>query len=236
MITAEQKTELLARIARHEALDTIAQGAYADAGGNGLLRVCAVGCAMVEPADKTPSINNWHQAMEDMWGIPAWLGELEDRVFEGLPIEEAKTWPRRFVEAIPVDKELGQKLAHKLAALRLRETILPLAPTWPDDLREQVSSAVQGMVDALERGENLSAAESAAAEAAESAAAWSAKSAASATWAAKSAAEAAEVGGVVGGVGDVGGGVGGEVGGGVGDGAAAWSAESARIILTLTTA
>ncbi len=102
MIIAEQKTELLARIARHGALDTIAQGAYADAGGNGLLRVCAVGCAMVEPADETPSINDWHRAMEDMWGIPAWLGELEDRVFEGLPLEEAKTWPRRFVEAIPV--------------------------------------------------------------------------------------------------------------------------------------
>ena len=105
----QQKDKLLARIARHEALDTIAQGFYVKSGRDSY---CAVGCAMVEPGDPRPQhITDWHTAMEEMWGIPAWLGELEDHVFENLPIEDAKTWPRRFVEAVPVDTELGQEFA-----------------------------------------------------------------------------------------------------------------------------
>ena len=90
VLTGEDKELLLARVRAHREADRIAQGAYFDA-SDGRVRVCAVGCAMVDPADPTAlAVSDWHAAQEERWGIPAWLGRLEDRIFEGLPEQEAR--------------------------------------------------------------------------------------------------------------------------------------------------
>jgi hypothetical protein len=43
-----------------------------------------------------------HERYEAELGLPVWLAYLEDHIFEQLPNEVSRTWPRRFAEAIPV--------------------------------------------------------------------------------------------------------------------------------------
>lgn len=138
---------------------------------------------------------------------------------------------------IPAGDE-AHALLDRLASRRLRETVLPLAPAWPDGIRDVVSDAVSQVIAALETGSAAprSVAESAARSAAESAAwpvaesaarsgaesaAWAARSAAvsvaesaawSATWSATWSAESAESA----------------------ESSGAWSAEATRIIEELT--
>ena len=48
-----------------------------------------------------------YAAYEIYLGIPLLLARLKDRIFQGLTPELALTWPRRFLEAIPVGVELS---------------------------------------------------------------------------------------------------------------------------------
>jgi hypothetical protein len=224
----EIKAKLLARIAEHERLDTIIkglveaglairelvggdQGRWTFAGKRisdeaalallSLVDHANQGAALLpeEPDDHTP-LEATHSLYPERLGLPEWLALLEDAIFEGLPEDEALTWPRRFAEAVPVGADLSG-LEDSLAVRRMRERLLPLAWSWPDSLRDEVVGAIEGVVAALERGHDAelrSAAESAARLAARSAlsaarsAAWSARSAArSAAWSALSAAESA---------------------------------------------
>lgn len=186
MISAQQKTELLARVRKHAKMDHLAQGRYASVEDQ-QLSVCAVGCAMVDPSDPLPlpDLDDWHEAQEERWGIPAWLGKLEDDVFEGLPFEQAREWPVRFVDALPVGVELGDSLRDRLAVRRLREVVLPLAPklapTWPDDVRDRVVAAVESVINALENDGDR--------EAARRMAACTEDGATASVWAARAAAE-----------------------------------------------
>jgi hypothetical protein len=192
------KEQLLVRIGAHEQADAIAKGAYEK--WNGGVKRCAVGCSLRDLAERGDEPEDWHQAMEDILGVPAWLARLEDTVFEHLPDELAKGWPRRFSEAVPVGVSL-EGLADRLAVRRLREECLPLAPGWPERVRGQVVAAVEEVVAALESGDadarvKAWSAGSAARSAARSAA-WSGWSAArsgarSAESAARSAARSAE--------------------------------------------
>lgn len=156
MITAEQKAELLARVKAHAAADRFRQGDYWDAHDR---RGCAVGCAMVDPDTLnldtrllTFDYDDWHGAQEERWGIPAWLGMLEDTVFEGLPVKDARTWPVRFVAALPVDVELGNDLADRIAVGRLRDVLDHVE--LPSPVRKQVASAVEGVIASIERSED----------------------------------------------------------------------------------
>ena len=189
------KAKLLRRIAAHEKADRLTQGTYGTM--NGHWRGCAVSCSLAtrngtyhgEQVD-----TGLHAEYPKQFGLPEWLAHLEDRIFEGLPRDEAMQWPRRFAEAIPVGVSLDG-LADELAIARLREECLPLSETWPESIRAEVVAAIEQVIAALEgkgdRSAAWAAARSAAWAAAESAA-WSAASAAaSAAWAAESAAESA---------------------------------------------
>jgi hypothetical protein len=48
----------------------------------------------------------WHEAEEVLFGIPQNLAFMQDRIFEGLPLQEAKKWTVRFFEAIPQNADL----------------------------------------------------------------------------------------------------------------------------------
>lgn len=89
------KAKYLERITAHEKADEIVKGIYWEEG-----KGCAVGCT-VEKSDGTQ-----HSSFETELGLPEWLARLEDTIFEGLPNEEAKTFPRRFLEAINVGSDL----------------------------------------------------------------------------------------------------------------------------------
>jgi len=87
------KQKYLARVRAHAAADEIVKGVYWQ-GGKG----CAVGCTI-------HSEN--HAAYQEELGLPEWLARLEDTLFESLPNDLAKTFPERFLIAIPVGKDLA---------------------------------------------------------------------------------------------------------------------------------
>lgn len=101
------KALLLERIAAHEAADRIVQGKYWSAGADGVFRGCAVGCSLRDLTDtEGPPPGGWHAEMERRFGITKRLAQWEDAIFEGLPADEARAWPRRFAEAVPVGVDL----------------------------------------------------------------------------------------------------------------------------------
>jgi hypothetical protein len=183
------KDLLLARIGAHEEIDAIQKGSYEK--WNGQPARCAVGCSVRDLSEREGVPSDWHAEYERILGIPIWFAKLEDQVFEHLPDELAKSWPRRFSEAVPVGVNLDG-LADRLAVRRLREECLPLSGAWPESVRAQVVAAIEQVIAALEPKRDESAARSAA-RSAESAAraAWSAESAARAAWSAARSAESA---------------------------------------------
>ena len=88
------KTKYLNRIIAHQKADEIIKGSYWN-GSTG--KGCAVGCTI--HGDR-------HKDYETELGIPEWLARLEDRIFESLPVERSKKWPKEFLESINVGADL----------------------------------------------------------------------------------------------------------------------------------
>ena len=102
------KARLLKEIGKHEKADAIIQGTYSQGTGKDW-KGCAVGCALksMNTILGREKPTNEHARYETELGIPRILARLEDRFFEALPIDEAKKWPRQFITAVPVGKDLS---------------------------------------------------------------------------------------------------------------------------------
>jgi len=87
------KDRYIARIKAHELADEIIKGQYWENG-----KGCAIGCTIH---------SDNHKAYETELGIPTWLAKVEDCIFESIPNKNAKLWPRKFLEAIPVGVNLN---------------------------------------------------------------------------------------------------------------------------------
>ena len=178
------KEEVLEQLAEHARLDQIVQGRYWERSGpSSLFRGCAVGCLTHDP-------DGGHFMFPELFGLPVWFALLIDSVFEGLAVEDARLWPMRVMSAVPEGVVVDDSVRDLLAVRRLRELVLPLQDFWSEEVRGLVVEAVDGVVLALETGEGLSAARSAAwaAESAtESAQSAESSAARSAAWAAESA-------------------------------------------------
>jgi hypothetical protein len=86
------KAKYLARVREHARLDHLVQGTGWKNG-----KGCAVGC----------TLESYHHSRYPIeLGIPVWLAHLEDQIFEKLPWDEARSWPERFLVAIPVGADL----------------------------------------------------------------------------------------------------------------------------------
>ena len=103
------KQKYLDRIIAHEKADEIIKGTYWE-GGKG----CAVGCTL-HSSD--------HARYESELGIPSWLGYVQDRLFEGMP--RHKTFPRRFIQSIPVGFSDWTTLYHDYCIFLLRDICPP---------------------------------------------------------------------------------------------------------------
>ncbi len=195
------KEKYLTRVIAHQKADNLIRGTGWENG-----KGCAVGCTLE---------NYNHSAYEIELGIPEWLARLEDTLFESMSLKKSKTWPEKFLEAIPIGADL-EKIKTPFLILILKHSIQSMraaqfdADKFPEVKKaiENSESAVLEMIRCHEQELDLSAARSAAA--------WAA--AESARSAAESARSAAARGGGVGVVGGGGGGVG-VVGGGGGVGA-----------------
>lgn len=140
------KDAFLTQIAAHEAADAVTQGLYGDM-EEGRFKGCAVGCSLRSlnilqgKADVMDKLR-LHQRYEAELGLPTWLAYIEDHVFEMLPVELARTWPRRFSEAIPVGVEVTDRLLARLLWWTLAD------PTY-GVRRATDDAAVRGWIDTI---------------------------------------------------------------------------------------
>jgi hypothetical protein len=171
------KARYIARVNAHALADELIQGTGWET--NGVTRGCAIGCTL-DAYD--------HSLYPIELGLPEWLAYLEDAIFEGLPVADAKTWPARFLAAIPVGADV-EPVRWQSTKLRMKK-LLPALIKNKESYARECESALRGVIALCDRhlaGEFTSAesaAESAAKSAAESA--WSAagSAAGSAAWSA----------------------------------------------------
>ena len=107
--TQKKKDALLAEIIRHQEADQIIQGIYGNDKNGKAWKGCAVGCSihsLNQLEGKKFQLGD-HHVYETELGIPEPLAYLEDRLFEGMPKEQALSWPARFISAVPVDTDLS---------------------------------------------------------------------------------------------------------------------------------
>ena len=107
--TKEKKDALLTEIIHHQEADQIIQGTYGNDKDGKAWKGCAVGCSihsLNKLEDKKFKLED-HHVYETELGIPKSLAYLEDRLFEGMPPENALTWPARFISAVPVETDLS---------------------------------------------------------------------------------------------------------------------------------
>jgi hypothetical protein len=101
----ELKNRFVTLLEGHAAADRIVQGRYWERG-----RGCAVGCSiesMRQISGRKDLAHDDHAVYEEMIGVPRILARLEDGIFEGLPSEEAQSWPIRFASAIRPGADLS---------------------------------------------------------------------------------------------------------------------------------
>lgn len=113
------------RVREHQRLDQIAQLIYWD-GSKG----CAIGCVLH---------SGEHMAFEQQLGLPVFLAYLDEQIFENLPLDEAKAWPLRFIEAVPVGVDL--------------ELVFPRFMHWllsdPDGVRQYADARTVPIMDTI---------------------------------------------------------------------------------------
>jgi len=117
------KAQFVRLLKWHQEQDKIVQGSYQDDDTAGQVynvngwhfesfgRGCAIGCSIesLRIITKRSDLDyDSHTAYEELIGVPRLLARLEDGIFEGLPIEQARQWPARFAEAIPVGADLSR--------------------------------------------------------------------------------------------------------------------------------
>jgi hypothetical protein len=173
------KKAVIARVKEHQRLDQIIQGTYWDGA-----RGCAIGCVL-HSGD--------HMAYETQLGLPVFLAYMDEHIFEQLPLEEAKGWPLRFIEAVPVGVDLDlifPRFVHWLLSdpHGLREAADARTRRIMDDIATLYARRIQGIpFDQARAG-----AARASAEASAQASAWAAEASAQASaWAAWASAGAA---------------------------------------------
>ena len=144
------KDDLLQEVKRHEELDQIVQGYYGRE--NGKWTGCAVGCS-IHSLNKLRGKNysySDHSVYPKEFGIPEILARLQDRIFEGLPVEEVKKFPYRFLSAIPIGKDLDN-VWRKFLVWLLVDPMDGVEKYARTDLQRK---AIQDVADLLERSQS----------------------------------------------------------------------------------
>ena len=104
------KDDFIAEIKSHMQKDALIKGVYKENENMETFRGCAIGCSIqsIKNIIKDYSLeNNNHYLYEKYLGIPLWLAKIEDKIFEGLPIDLSKKWPLRFSLSINIGSDLN---------------------------------------------------------------------------------------------------------------------------------
>jgi hypothetical protein len=158
--------EALEIMKEHQRLDRFAQGVWLQGEKiEGKFKGCFYGCAM--QSEEKPI-----EAFCEKYGMSLWIGYWSERVFEGLPKNEAKTWPVQLLESLVNFKGDLEIVKHKLAIKRLSSLISDGFPAY-------VNNAIKVVIECHEKF--LSGDKDIDLKSAESAA-WSARAARAAAW------------------------------------------------------
>ena len=108
----------MARLRQHRAEDSIIKGVYQEFRPNlaSGYRGCAVGCTLPRlGADPV----NWHERVEELYGIPRALARLIDGIFENLPtVDDAHArFAVEVIEAVPVAADLSLVMSRMMLDL-----------------------------------------------------------------------------------------------------------------------
>ena len=131
----EFKQNLVCMSEAHMAADEFIQGEYGQI--NGTFRGCSLGCT-IHDVNKIMGLNgdvSDHSFLSDSIGIPVFLTQLQEYVFEGLDIDYAKKWTPRFLSSIVEGVDLNPVLPIFL---------LKLLNNLPEQEIEEVSAAING--------------------------------------------------------------------------------------------
>lgn len=176
------KQTYIDRAEKHYTADEIVQGIYWKNG-----KGCRVGCLSHDG-------ENAHFELEKQTNIPEWLSCVADTIHEGLTEEESKSWPVRFIKAVPVKvftKEWSAiDIAKKIKAPFLIMVLESTLETFDHNEYPDVKSAVDGSITLWKRDDFGSDDWRAAAAPTRAAAKAAAKAAAAAAAAVEEAAEA----------------------------------------------
>lgn len=76
----------------------------------GKFKGCAIGCSLesIGRLKKIKLRKSSHFQYAKLLGIPKWLAQVEDCLFEGMTEARSKTWPVEFASAIPENVDLEQ--------------------------------------------------------------------------------------------------------------------------------
>ncbi len=124
------KDAVVARVKEHQRLDQITQGQYWEQDSDGIFRGCGIGCVLH---------SGTHIDFERQLGLPIFLAYMDEHIFESLPLAQAKWWPLRLMEAMPVGVDLT--------------LICPRFIYWllsdPDGIRQHADSRIVKIIDGL---------------------------------------------------------------------------------------
>lgn len=172
------KSLYLKRIQKHRKLDHLEQGIYFES--NGETKGCAVGCTLNYDNSKQDA----HKRYESELGIPEWLAYLEDKIFEGLTVEDSKAWPEDFLKAIPIGFDKWDRVRHKFLYIILMDK--KHGCITRTDGREDVKKAIENVANLhqlmFSKSKKPAAKDWSAAECAAGSAGWSAARSAHYKW------------------------------------------------------
>lgn len=128
------KAKYVSRFAAHRAADEVIQGTGF---GNG--RGCFVGCTL----DRYE-----HRGFPLELGWPEWLARLADKIFEGMPEEDAPQFGTNLLAAVPVGVDL-EPVRHRFLLTVQRRNLVRLAEN-KEPYAAQVRASIEQVINYLE--------------------------------------------------------------------------------------
>jgi len=132
--TKEQKQHWIDVMTQHREADMLAQGSWWNETEQ---QGCFYGCATHSDGDETDVL----KLAAEMMNLPEWLIRYSEKIFEGLPSDEALDFPVALLKVIPTDYNYGElfKVHHQTSILRLNN----LLPTSSDEVNKAVQQVIE---------------------------------------------------------------------------------------------
>ena len=143
---------------RHRDMDMLMSGTYGVRISNDF-KGCSIGC---DAFDITGGIAyDPHQATADYFGFPLWFERLRDEIFEGLDQAGRVNWHVDIKQAVPIgmDESDFDQVKKDFLVWLMEENIKVVERLdIVKELKDQILSAINGVINAFKTGEGMEAA------------------------------------------------------------------------------